>query len=265
MDSSSCLKVFLSGIILLILISGTATSSVIEASVRETIKGQVSYLNITEKAYQKFRIFWENTGSVPCEVRIRMDIYRKNGSEVVYSGWSGKKPIINSEEKEFVIYSSVPEGDYSAVLRAYQCNEIRNIGPYGFHSEPSGGGSGVLEIVGLNAYEDEMEVFVRSSEYMENAYVVPDGYPLGWIVESGETGNLYPGMTKSVLIGYDPGVWTEDTIRFKAVSEDGSHEDYGEFTIRRISRIFRFLPLAFPAVIIFLVLLWLSGGPATRR
>lgn len=265
MDSSSCLKILIFGIIAFFLISGTSMSSVIDASVRETINGQVSYLNITEKSYQKFRIFWENTGSVPCDVRIRMDIYRKNGSEVIYSGWSGKKPIMNSEEKEFIIRSSVPEGDYSAILRVYQCNEIRNIGPYGFRSESSGGETGVLEIAGVNSYEGEMEVFVSSSEYLENAYVVPDDYPLGWIVGSGETGELYPGMVKSVLIAYDPGVWTEDTITFKAVSEDGSHHDYGEFTIRKMCRIVRFVPFAVPAVIIFLVLFWLSSSPVRKR
>jgi len=194
------------------------------AEVGGTVNGSVSWINITENPVQIIDFYWMNTGSSTCMVRGRMDFF-DHENKLVYSAWSGEKPMISGSEDDFRIIAKLPSGIYRAFLRTYQCNEIIENGPYIFEITPSGSEGGI-EITGVRTYENTIEISVKS-DY--DAYVIPERYQLGWIVESG----MIPTGSTSKEIGYDPGVWIKRNITFVAVSEDGEHFTRRTFSLER--------------------------------
>ncbi len=218
MDASCVLKIFVIFFLLLALMPAVSGSVRIGAEVGGSLKGEVSWINVTGNPLQRVNFFWINTGSAACRVRGRVDFHRWN--ESFLTAWSGEKVLMPGEEKGFEITAKLPEGRYAGLLRVYQCNEIFDAGSYVFDVSPSGDEGDRIELAGARTYQNEIEVFVESSSFEGKVYVFPVSYPPGWIVESGNLTLSGDGIS-SVRIGYDPGVWVERNVTFMAVSEDG--------------------------------------------
>ncbi|MBN2042441.1 MAG: hypothetical protein JW754_01395 [Candidatus Aenigmarchaeota archaeon] len=249
MDGSFALK--LAAISLFFLAFPQASESLsVGAEIGRSVNGSISWINMTESPVQIIDFYWMNTGSSTCMVRARMDFF-DHDDNMVYSAWSRENPMISGSEGKFGIIASLPAGIYRAFLRVYQCNEIIGNGPYIFEITPPEPDEDI-EITGVRTYSDSIEISLNS-KYQGNVYVIPENYPLGWIVESG---TILDGRTE---IGYDPGVWIERNVTFLAVSEDGMHTARRTFALKReIKGLDTLIFLTVFGVAVFFVMMVLS-------
>jgi hypothetical protein len=211
--------------LLALLLVQSALAIKVDIEIKEVIDGNLAWVNITSTGVQKILIVWENLGSVGCETRARVDFYfhnqTTNKTERVYIGWSKAEPIRPGDSANLEVYSHLPEGNFTAKIRIYHCNEIFESKPYSVNVEKINSTPEILSIVDVETFTDHVEVSVKSETNVENAIVVPSKYPLGWIFESGKIDSIAEGETKKIKLGFKPSIWKEERVEFKAITEDG--------------------------------------------
>jgi hypothetical protein len=176
---------FLSGIMVLLLLAGQAVALDLEISVEEEVQGHAAWFSLSNGPAQIFNVRWENIGSVNCLSRPRIDFMRVMGNgtlgDLAYTAWGPEDRVLTGASREWQLYSSLPEGDYAAVLRVYHCNEIFEHEPYLFSAPGSEPGDEV-SINGIEVHKDYLDVLVSGNAEV----VVPEDYPSGWIFQGGE-------------------------------------------------------------------------------
>ncbi len=187
-----------------------------------TIDGYMPWFNITAKTPQKISITWENTGSVSCISRARIDF--TNGSSV-YTAWGPEDVLKPSNKAEWKIYSYLSADEYNFNITVYHCNEIYRYGPFSVTVKNVTPTKNVIRIINSNANKDRVELFLTSTKDVKNVVVIPESYPLGWVFESGKIDSIKNGEIKSVILNYKPVFWEGRAIRFAAVTEDGSYAE----------------------------------------
>jgi hypothetical protein len=168
---------------LLILGSGV-TGMELEVSIAENLGGHAAWFNLSNGPAQTFGVRWENTGSVNCLSRPRIDIYTMDNDSlgnVIYTAWGSEESIMAGGSRAWQLYSSLSEGDYAAVLRMYYCNEMFEEEPYRF-SAPGREPAEDLSIENIVVHPDYIDVAVRGTG---NMVVIPQDYPRGWIFQGG--------------------------------------------------------------------------------
>jgi hypothetical protein len=210
-------------------LAGQAAGLVMKLNILESIEGHAALFSLSNGPVQRFTVRWENTGSVNCLARARIDFHvLENGSlgeGVVYTSWSSQKPLMAGQSQAWELYSDLPGGSYAAVMRMHYCNEIFEQEPYFFNvteSEPQEG----LRLGVAEMGRDYVDVAVESPDYAGGVAVIPEEYPRGWIFQSGYAGDIAPGEAVRVRLGFVPVRTTDTMIRFRAVSADGAV--YGE-------------------------------------
>lgn len=197
----------------------------LDLNIREDIRGHAAWLSLSNGPVQMFTIRWENIGSANCLARARIDFCRAEGNETtgerLHTSWSSQEAIMSGQSQTWELYSSLPEGRYAAIPRVYHCNEIFEEEPYFFDvtgSEPEG----AIHIEGIGLHSDSLDVLLRSPEGAGEVAVVPEGYPSGWIFESGYAGDIAPGESVRVSLGFVPVRLNGTAVKLVAVAMDGS-------------------------------------------
>jgi hypothetical protein len=188
-------------------------------TIEQSLDGHLSFFTLDNRALQSFAIRWENIGSVNCMTRPRIDIYSP-GAGLVHTAWGSQERIMAGQGHEWVLHSGLEEGDYSAILRVYFCNEILEEEPFNFSVQEKATPGG-LSIDSVRVYKDYVEVSVRSPDGANGVAVIPEDYPTGWIFESGISGDLKPGETGLARLGYVPVRLAGTAIGIRALSAEG--------------------------------------------
>ena len=203
----------------------------VAVSVNSNIDGFISYTEVpplVEESYQRFTLVWVNTGSISCQLRTRADVYsiRDDERSFIYSAWSQKIPSEPGVESTLVSYwFPKKQGNYSVDYRIYYCNNIVE-GP-SFNFTVAGARNYSLsqpDILDVTTYNNKssVEFHLKPKRDIDGLLITPVVYPIAWIFESTEVGDIKAGETKKVRLGYDPTIWKKKNISFTLVSADGS-------------------------------------------
>lgn len=215
------------------LLGEQATGVGLDITIREAVTGHATWFNMSD-AVQRFGVRLENTGSVNCFSRPRIDFYTLTGNSslesLVYTAWGSEETIMTGGSREWRLCSGLPEGEYAAVLRTYHCNEIFEEEPYVF-SVPSSEREDSLTIEKVEVRDGYIEVFVRSPGGARDVVVIPESYPRGWIFQAGEAGDIAPGGTASARLGFIPVKLDGASVTVKALSGDGRASGQRQFSM----------------------------------
>jgi len=181
----------------------------------------VDYDTNVKDGPQEFTINWINTGSVGCRMRFRFDITNANKS--IDSAWSNELPIDAGASGLFHAYWKPNEsGAYTARIRIYQCRTIKDGPEFNFTAVVSGAGGENPFNISVDNDMESIKLKVRSGRDFEKLIVVPEGYPIGWVVESADL-NLTKDEEKTVVLGYFPEIWKPADVSFLVTTPDGAY------------------------------------------
>jgi hypothetical protein len=187
----------------------------LDISVTESLTGHAAVFSLDNGPAQVFNLRWENIGSVNCRVRPRIDFYQDlgNGSlgERVYISWGSEDEINSGASHEWELLSSLPEGEYAAILRVTHCHEIFSHEPFLF-SSPSHGEEN-LEIQGIEIHPDFVDVIVEAPD---GSVIIPEEFPRGWIFEGSR---VEQGRSR---LGFVPVNLEATSVTLKVIGSDGS-------------------------------------------
>ncbi len=218
----------LSALALLVFIQLSAALQV-SIGIREVIDSRLDFGRISvNDSYQEYRLFWENTGSAACRSRARIDFHNVSG--LVYTSWSSEHLLPAGRGEELALHSILPPGNYSAMLRLYYCNEILNAGEFNTSVEEIyGNENGTIELLSLKTQGDKLAISVRSTKDISDLVILPERYPIGWIIESSKVG-IKANETKEVFLAFMPATNSPTKISLAAASP-GRRPATKEFTV----------------------------------
>jgi hypothetical protein len=220
MDMRNLLTLLVACIALQPVMATDSTALGLDVSIKESITGHVAWFSLSNGPAQRFSVRWENIGSVNCLARPRIDFYESVGNasaeNPVYTAWGSEDAVLSGGSSEWELYSSLPEGDYGAVLRMYHCNEIFEEEPYGFTAPGSTPGESLV-IESVDVHRDYIDVIVSGDS--DGAVVIPEDYPRGWIFQSGVV------EENTARLMFVPVSHVETAVSVRAVSPEG---DYAE-------------------------------------
>ncbi len=245
---------------------GQAAGMGLDMNIMESVQGHATWLSLSNGPVQRFSVRWENTGSVNCLTRPRIDFYAVMGNSTlggrVYTSWGSREPLMAGQSHSWKMYSMLPQGSYAAVLRVHHCNELFEDEPYMFavqESRPAGN----LYIDRIDVRGDYVDVAVRSTGEAGDVAVIPGEYPRGWVFQPGVVKGMGPGETAVARLGFVP-VWSEGTaISIRAMAMDGSAYGEREFSVSRPEEEpardwGKLILLSVSIAIIFMVILYVS-------
>lgn len=223
---------------------------VIRVIVAPTIKANYYFVNQTLGPVQIFYIAWENSGSIDCDVLPRITFFNSSNHSV-YTAWIKKGGIPPGGGEDWIFYTSLPPGNYTAIVRVLYCKELFEYGPYSFevknYSLPK---HGFLKIVGNKTFEDYVEITLTSNETLSDVAIIPINYPLAWVFTSSLINEIKAGEKVKVKLFYEPTIWRETFVKVKAITLDGSYEDEKEILLKKevgiLEKILNFLKSIFP-------------------
>jgi hypothetical protein len=198
-----------------------------EISIEESLQGHAALFDLNNGPVQEFVLRLENTGSVNCLARPRLDIYTSGEgdlTDLAYTAWGSEEALMAGASREWRLYSALPQGSYSAVLRTHYCNEIFKLGTLNFSAlglDPDKS----LTIDVLTVGENAMDLSVSGLD--GKVVVIPEDYPSGWIFEAAALEEEGHGQA---WLGFEPVRVDGTSVMLRAISLDGL--SYGE---RRVS------------------------------
>ncbi len=226
--------------VFLSLISSAAAIVQVNVYVSSFMDGGIAYSNIPDRVNntpQSFLLVWENTGSIGCSFRQRVDIYEiiDNKTRQVYTSWSEKVPIEPGGQGNLIAYwHPRNSGDYMARTFLYYCNSIEN-GPTAnftvFKSNITA--KEIPAELKTEGTEQYVDFRFNSKEDINQLAIIPRDYPLGWAFESKGVDGIEKGREKTVRVNYDAGIWKERNVSFDIVTLDGKYYQSEEVTLRK--------------------------------
>jgi hypothetical protein len=118
--------------------------------------------------------------------------------------------VLSGASREWELFSSLPRGEYAAVLRVYHCNEIFEHEPYMFTSAGTTEGEGPL-MTGIASRQGRIEVQVSG----QDVAVIPEDYPRGWIFQASKA------QDGRAILDFVPVGDLSTSITLKAVDASG--------------------------------------------
>ena len=232
------LRMFFVILALLAIFPSIVQSLDVNINVRGIIDWNIGWVDVINGSFQALNFHIENIGSVDCDTLLRVDYYNK--SDLLYTGWSEMDVLSPGEYKSFVIYSSLPYGNYTANLTMFYCKNVYTLGSYNIFSTNRiknnlNKNKFIVELIESVAKENKIEVAIRSKEDVENVIVIPERYPLGWVVSSKRVRSIPKGEGK-VAIYYDAPVLRGKNITFAVYTEDGKLIGYNTLLVKKESK-----------------------------
>ena len=210
-------------IFLCIVLTPLVSALQIDLEVSGKIGGYIEYFEMEESvnSVQIFSIQWYNTESANCRTWMEFEIYEKEG--LVDTIWSEGKDMPPGVSRYFDAYWLPSQsGNYSVKITVHHCNEIIESGMMDFSVTSSPQPENILEMEAENLPDRKIKVTLKSDRDMENVIIIPKNYPLGWIFSGEKVEKIESGET-TVVMDYVPSVWTEETVKLRAISLDGQY------------------------------------------
>ena len=205
----------------IILLIPQAMAVRVEIIVDGNIGGNVEYFEMDEnvEGVQEFVLQWYNSQSISCSSIAEFDIYKEG--ELAGTTWSEKKVMMSGVSDSFYSYWIPDEtGNYSLRIRIHHCHEIIETELMNFTVSSVPVPEEKIQIETKNMPDGLVQVKVLSPEDLKDVAVVPEDYPIGWIM-SGKKIDLEAGREKTIFIEYEPPVWIKEDANIMAISLDG--------------------------------------------
>lgn len=218
--------------LLLVCLASSAAALRINTEIKGVVTGYIDYLDYENftSGPQEFVVNYVNSGSVGCRVRFEFDIMR--GNATVYTAWTKESPLDAGGADVFRSFFLPREsGDYTAKVRIHSCNMVEDGPEFNFTAYAPAGKS-------LNPFnftvDNDMEfvrIKVESEMDFEKVVVIPENYPIGWIVEP-VVFNVTGGGVREVFVRYRPQIWHPERMSFVVVSGDGLYRGAFNYSLR---------------------------------
>lgn len=219
-------------ILLFVILLFTAAHAIrVKVRVPPVIRGDMLVFNYTSGRTQSFYMLWENTGSVGCRARARVEFY--NASQLAYVGWSEEVALWPGASGHLHLHTRLPAGNYTFRLYLHHCYETFSLGSYTIRAltlHPNVSLT-TIDIREVKVGEEWIEAKLRAKLDVEVIAVVSN-YPAGWIFESARR-VLPHNKSVSLRLGYEPSIWRESPVTLEVVSVDGRHLATKHFVLRR--------------------------------
>lgn len=163
---------------------------------------------------------FRNSGSVTYYTRARLDLMEDD--KIIFTGWSERRLVTPGETQSYEVFWPMKTGEYTPRLRIYHGNEIKELFLEEQKYEESQTES-IFEVSQIRVYQDRITFFIKSSRQVDNVIVVPHNYPLGWVIEQKEVGEMQENEFKKIILGYSVPQYTDIEINFIIVSADGKY------------------------------------------
>jgi len=223
---------------LLMLLPGIAGSVMIEVHVPKYLEGRISSFSYNCSInILRFQVEFYNTGSIPYKARIRTDIF--NNTHMLFTGWSKEEILMPGDRKNFNVYwYTNSTGNFTAKVRSYFANEILER-EYMIEKNTSSAAENIFEITDFRIYDDYVIFDITAKKEARNVVVIPD-FPPGWMFEQKKIDYL-DDTKKTVVLGYQPGVWTSENLKLEVASDGGRYYTEKVFELKKETGILWFI------------------------
>jgi len=225
--------------------------------ISEKIDGSLAHVSVSNAyvgAPTRVLMDWENIGSAGCVVTLSADVYEKkaiqtkklvNGTIVVEKTfniskdpvdvlWSFPTPLEPGDHSplEF-IWIPKSAGEFVLKPKAYMCFKTIELEDINVSVRKRNiSVEQVPALIETKSTPSSIEFSITPEEDTGPLTIVPQVYPVGWIVESKTIPFPGVGNVTSVAIRYAPQIWRETDIVFDIISEDGRYRSQWTANIR---------------------------------
>ena len=215
----------------------------IKVHIAEVLGGNVSSLAYNQTLDTNlFKVTTEfyNTGSVGYNARSRLDIFSQ--SNLIYTGWSKESSLIPGTRSSYDIYWYEPNttGDFSAKLRIYYANEIKE-SEISFKIKNFTVSQDIFKISEIRTYDDYIKFSLKSPQSVGNVIVFPSKYPSGWIFEQTKIEKLDENDKVSVSLPYRASLWMPSEVTIAIVTEDGKYYSSKTFSLAKEEGLLKYI------------------------
>jgi len=192
---------------LFILLSEFAFPMPVIVTIDDTLQGITEFTTYNKSAQGLHEITtsFENIGSVGCTTQVRVDFFKNNS--LVYTSWSKSLALEPGDYYAFRNYwfSESEEGNITAKLRIYYCDEIEEQGNITFAVEPAGANKTAnITIMNTKANQSAISITFIPGASSKKAWILPKKNPIGWKIEPVLIENLVAGEERTAVINYAP-------------------------------------------------------------
>jgi hypothetical protein len=179
----------------------------------------------------KFSAEIRNKGSIAYTARARVDVmnvssvYGSDESYELFTAWSPEKEFMPGDRKSLELHwYNNKTGSFTVRLRVYYGNEILErfyvvekdtTTPFVRTTERQ---KDVFWVDEFRVYDKIIIFDVTAREDSEDIVVIPTSFTRGWIFEQEKITKLKAGRTKTVVLSYEPTVFTNDDLKIATVS-----------------------------------------------
>ncbi len=205
------------------------TSLVYSAAILVTIDPQnngflehIQYEDVTINKPFVLKLFWQNTGSIECNVRGRLDI-SANG-KLEQTRWSNEINMMPGSYRRLDIYyypENVSE-NFTGTLTVYSCNRIFEFETIDFFMnntvlERLEEGNETIKVLNTKSYKGHVFMRLEAVEDIEEILIYSKSPPPEWIVETAIVEKIEKGDVFDVRVNYTPSVWRENILDFEII------------------------------------------------
>jgi len=250
------MKFFLLFIALLFILPILVHAQIIKISISQILGIEIPNLDY-DKIVQNgelFNISFDiyNSGSVGYAARVRLDILKNNDS--IFVGWSEELPLWPNSYGHYELfwYPSNSTEKFTARIRIYYANEIKELKPINFEVRTYSSPSSSIKITQFKTYEDKIKIGLVSDKDLKNIIIIPSDYPLGWIFEQVKLDSLSANKEKIIDIQYVPSIWQPIQVNINVVAENGKYFSSESFTMERETGIWSYISYVMESIRVML-------------
>lgn len=226
---------------ILLLLPMAVSAAIISVEVNRELSGTYKTIDIqNSNGLVKIVSELHNTGSLGYSGRQRLDAYMGDG--VTQTAWSHSVNLPPGERGAFESYLYAGRTAGATITpRVYYGNEIflePNMTVMNRDASPA---EDSFVMYDFRTYEDRVRFDLKPSADVNGVVIIPDGYPPGWLVEQATTGPIKAGRDAEVVLNYRPDLFSDNTIRIMAISEDGMHYSEAVFEMRMESGLSKYM------------------------
>jgi len=218
---------------LIILFAVPVQGALIGVNIAEKLDGDLKVMVDSENSVMKITNDFQNSGSVTYNARARLDVF--DGENIVFTGWSQESIMKPGDIKDYTLYWVEEDTeDLTARLRMYFGNEISEmeieIPPMNdVDSEDA------FEVTRVRTFDDTISFYVKSKKDIDNVIIIPENYPLGWIIEQTEIESIESNQFQYTTIDFSTPEYSDIEIDIVIVSKDGTYYSRENIMIKKES------------------------------
>ncbi len=174
-------------------------------NIDDVLHTTTDYINYSKQTtgFQEITTSFENTGSVGCTAFVRVNFYKNN--TLLYTAWSDSAALEAGASYTFKNYwfHQDIEGNITAKMRVYYCDEIDFLDDLAFTAMPLNKNSTMnLTILGTTAGKNEINVTFTTNKTLKNAWIIPKETYIGWRIEPLQAGTIIAGEPHTKTLKY---------------------------------------------------------------